>query len=105
MDCIFCKIVNGEVPTVKIKESDELVVIKDLHPKASIHYLIIPKVHIGDIREDDGGVWSAVGKMAVKIAEKENVSGFRLVHNAGAATLVKHMHVHFLGEVGEDREL
>lgn len=105
MDCIFCKMVSGEIPTEKIEESDKLIVIKDIHPKAAIHFLIIPKIHIGDIREDGGTIWESVRKMAVKIAGEEKVSGFRLVHNAGAAALVKHMHVHFLGEVDEDREL
>lgn len=104
-DCVFCKIVKGEIPPERFKETDSLIVIKDIHPKAQIHYLIIPKIHVGDIREDGGTIWDSIGKMAVNIAGEKKVSGFRLVHNAGAAALVKHMHVHFLGEVGEDREL
>jgi histidine triad (HIT) family protein len=105
MDCIFCKIVAGEIPTEKVKENDDILVIKDINPKASIHFLLFPKKHVEDIMSDDGSVWSSIGKLAKEIAKEQKVSGFRLVNNAGAASLVKHMHVHFLGEVGQDREL
>lgn len=104
-DCVFCKIIKGEIPTEKVKETENLIVIKDIHPKAPIHFLILPKEHIGDIRDDNGVVWASIGKLATEIALEQKVSGFRLVHNAGKASLIKHMHVHFLGEVSEDREL
>lgn len=104
-DCVFCKIVKGEIPGEKVKETENLIVIKDIHPKAPIHFLIIPKEHIGDIRDDKDKVWTSIGRLAAEMATEQKVSGFRLVHNAGKASLIKHMHVHFLGEVSEDREL
>lgn len=104
-DCIFCKISNKEIPTDFDEETQDLVVFKDIHPKAQIHLLIIPKKHLTDVRDDDGTIWKSVGEMVKKLAEKYKVKGFRIVHNAGDAALVKHMHVHFLAEVGSDRQI
>lgn len=104
-DCIFCKIVRKEIPADFEEETEDLVVFKDINPKAQIHFLIVAKTHVADIRNDNGVLWASIGKMATKLAKKLNISGFRLVHNAGEAAEVKHMHVHFLGEVGLDREL
>lgn len=103
--CVFCKIVKGEIPSEKVEETESLIVIKDIHPQAPIHFLIIPREHIEDIRSDNGVIWASVGKLATKIAKEKGVGGFRLVHNAGDASLIKHMHVHFLGEVKGDRVL
>lgn len=104
-DCVFCKIVKGEIPSEKISETDNLIVIKDINPKASIHYLIIPKKHIADVRSDNGAIWDDTGKLAVKLAIEKKLKGFRLVHNAGEAAVVAHMHTHFLGEVKADRKI
>lgn len=70
-DCVFCKIVRGEIPSEKVDETENLLVIKDINPKAPIHLLIIPKVHIEDIRSDSGVIWASIGKMATKIAEEK----------------------------------
>lgn len=104
-DCVFCKIANKEIPTDLVEETQNLVVFKDINPKAEVHLLIVPKKHINDIREDKDGLWQAIGEMSVKLADKFKVKGFRIVHNAGDAALVKHMHAHFLGEVGSDRQI
>ncbi len=104
-DCIFCKIIKGEIPSRVEKETANLLAIHDTNPKAPIHLLIIPKKHINDLREDNGVNWAAIGKLAVKIAKEKGLSGFRLVHNAGDAAVVKHMHVHFLAGVTKDREV
>jgi histidine triad (HIT) family protein len=103
--CIFCKIVKGEIPAKKEKETSNLIVIRDINPQADIHLLIISKVHISDIREDSGVIWASIGKLAVKLAEEKSLKSFRLVHNVGEAALVKHMHVHLLGEVTVERKL
>jgi histidine triad (HIT) family protein len=104
-DCIFCKIVKGEIPTKFEKETKDLVVFKDIHPKASTHLLIVPKKHIADIREETGVIWASIGKLAVKLSEELKLKGFRLVHNAGNAAEIPHMHVHFLGGVTAEREI
>ena len=104
-DCVFCKIVGGQIPTEFEEENNTLVVFKDIHPKASIHYLIVSKEHKRDIMEDNGEIWVNIGKMAKKLAKKMEISNFRLVHNAGGAADIAHIHVHFLGNVEVDREV
>jgi len=104
-DCIFCKIISGEVPAEIVKKTDKIVVFKDMFPKAPIHLLLIPKKHYRDITEADGDIWEEIRSIAIELAKEKNLVGFRLVHNAGAAAVVPHMHVHFLGEVFAEREL
>lgn len=104
-DCVFCKIVKGEIPAEKVTETENLIVFKDIHPRAPLHFVIATKTHISDIREDIGVNWAAVGKLAVEMAEDRGITGFRLVHNVGNAAAVKHMHVHFLAEISADREI
>lgn len=104
-DCLFCKIIKGELPVKKEKETANLIVICDINPQADVHLLIIPKLHLPDIREDDGVIWASIGKLAVKIAKEKGIESFRLVHNAGDAALVKHLHVHFLADISVDRKL
>lgn len=104
-DCIFCKIVSKEIPAEIEEENDLLCVFKDKSPKAPIHLLIVPKKHYSDICESDGEVWKATREMAIELAREKNLKGFRLVNNAGSAAAVKHMHVHFLGDVEETREV
>ncbi|MBI2066051.1 HIT domain-containing protein, partial [Candidatus Woesebacteria bacterium] len=70
-----------------------------------IHLLLTPRKHYRDITEADGQIWSKIREVALQIAKEKNLRGFRLVHNAGDAAAVAHMHVHFLGEVSKDREV
>ena len=104
-ECIFCKIVNKQIPKTIEKETDEIVVFKDINPRAPIHLLLVPRKHYRDITEADGQIWSKIREVALQIAKEKNLKGFRLVHNAGDAAAVAHMHVHFLGEVSKDREV
>lgn len=104
-DCVFCKIVRKEIPSQIDVETTNLLAFKDINPRASVHLLIVPKQHLKDISEDNGVVWASIGKLAVKIAKEKKLNGFRLVHNAGDAAAVAHLHVHFLGEVSKDREV
>ena len=104
-DCVFCKIVKGEIPSQKVFETDSFLVIKDINPKAPVHLLIIPKVHVRDIIGVDETTWSDIKKVALSIVRKKRLKSFRLVHNAGDAALVPHMHVHLLGEIDAEREL
>lgn len=104
-DCIFCKIIKGEIPAEFEEKTDNLVVFKDAKPKAPIHLLIVPKTHIDSVLEADDSIWLETKKVALELAHKYNVSGFRVVTNAKAAAAVHHMHTHFLAEVGVDREI
>jgi len=105
MECIFCKIVNKEVPSEKIAETETVLAFLDINPKAETHILIIPKTHIASIA--DPGAENVVGdlvKMAKQIAESHNISGYKLLFNVGreGGQMVDHLHLHFLsGKVTE----
>ncbi|MGN0797323.1 MAG: histidine triad nucleotide-binding protein [Christensenellales bacterium] len=103
MDCIFCKIIKGEIPSSKVYEDEEFIVIKDVNPQAPVHLLAIPKEHFASVAElnDDRAV--VVGKMVKKLAEiaKDNGldEGFRIITNKGkhGCQSVEHLHLHLLG--------
>lgn len=104
-DCIFCKIIARQVPAKIEKETENLLVFEDISPKAPVHLLLVPKTHFRDITEADGEIWAEIREMANNLAKEKHLKGFRLVHNAGEAAIVPHMHVHFLGDVKTDREV
>lgn len=104
-DCVFCKIIKGEIPSQKVFESDDILVIKDIEPKAPIHFLMIPKVHVRDIIGIDDAAWIEIKKVVLSLVKEKGLKSFRLVHNAGEAALVQHMHVHLLGEIDSKREI
>ncbi len=102
--CIFCKIVRGEIPAERVLEDDRFLAIKDLHPKAPVHVLVLPKEHLASL--DQIGQWEADRSHAlleciVAVAGKLGIreSGYRIVSNIGsdAGQEVDHLHVHVLG--------
>lgn len=102
MDCIFCKIINKEIPKEFTLETDTLVVFPDINPSADIHLLIVPKMHIGGIRElgeDQGGLLAEVYKAVSKLVEDNNLTDnlYRVVVNGGKAQHIPHLHFHLLG--------
>jgi histidine triad (HIT) family protein len=103
-DCIFCKIVNGEIPTGFLYEDDTLVVFKDINPHAPIHDLIVPKNHIrsiNDLTEHDRKIISHMIMVGKNIAKKESVheSGYKLLFNVerGGGQVIFHLHLHLIG--------
>ena len=99
-DCIFCKIINGQVPAEKVYEDDEILAFKDIQPAAPIHVLIIPKKHIAtlmDIEEDDGNLMGKIIQTSKKIAKQLGIEekGFRLIANCGPDSGQEVMHIHF----------
>lgn len=102
-DCIFCKIVSGEIPSRKFYEDDDMVIIADLNPQAAKHYLLIPKNHYADITEmteEDAVTLSHCLKKLGSIADDLGLKdGFRIVSNKGenGCQSVKHLHIHVLG--------
>ena len=103
-ECIFCKIVKGEIPCDKVFETEHILAFRDISPQAPTHVLIIPKKHISgvmDLAKADAPLLLELHQAAQKIAEQENLveSGFRLVtnHGAGAGQTVFHLHYHLLG--------
>ncbi len=103
-DCIFCKIVRKEIPARIVHEDDRLLAFEDIHPKAPVHLLIIPKRHIPtllDLGEEDRGLVGDIALLAVRLARDRGVaeSGFRLVNNVNrdSGQIVFHLHLHVIG--------
>ncbi len=102
MDCLFCKIISGDIPSKKIYEDDLVYVFEDIAPTAPIHYLIIPKEHIAsasEINEKNSKVVAHIFEVISKLAEEKGmIDGFRVVNNCGesAGQTVKHLHFHLL---------
>ena len=103
MDCIFCKIAEKKLPSDIVYEDDKVLVFKDLEPKAPIHVLVIPKIHISsvmDLNENNVGILSHIFKVIKKLQTKLNLQeGFRVINNCGkfGGQTVNHLHFHVLG--------
>ena len=102
-DCIFCKIVSGEIPANKLYEDDEVMAFADMHPQAPTHFLVISKKHLkgpGDAGDADTGLLGKIMKKGADLAKENGIgSGFRMVMNNGAnaGQTVFHIHLHVLG--------
>ena len=100
---LFCKIIKGEIPSNKVYEDDEVLAFKDIHPKAPVHFLIIPKKHIQSLAHAEPEDNALLGKMlglTRKLAMQEGaVNGFRVIINTGrdGGQEVDHLHIHVLG--------
>lgn len=103
MDCVFCKIVNGDIPSRKAYEDDRVLAFYDLDPQAPVHILIIPKEHItsaAHITAENSAVVAHIFEVASRLAAELGLDdGFRIVTNTGdsAGQSVKHLHFHLLG--------
>ncbi len=103
MDCIFCKIAAGEIPSNKVYEDDTVLGFYDLSPQAPVHVLLIPKTHItsaAQINADNSAVVARIFEVAASLADTLGLKdGFRVVTNCGdsAGQSVKHLHFHLLG--------
>ena len=102
-NCLFCKIIKGEIPSTKVYEDDEILAFKDINPAAPIHILVIPKKHIASLahmeKEDEaivGKIYGVINKIAEEKGFKE--SGYRVIVNCGkdAGQEVMHLHFHIL---------
>ncbi|KAJ53858.1 histidine triad (HIT) family protein [Clostridium tetanomorphum] len=103
-NCIFCKIIKGEIPSEKIYEDDLILSFKDINPEAPMHVLIIPKKHISslnELKEEDSKIISHIFIVAKEIAKKLGIDekGYRIVTNCGedGGQTVEHIHFHMLG--------
>lgn len=103
MDCIFCQIVAGKIPSDTIYQDDEVMAFRDIHPKAPTHLLIIPKRHIAslaDLTQADLPLVARMVDVTNKLAKQEGISqGYRLMVNSGrsAGQVIPHLHMHLLG--------
>lgn len=102
-DCLFCKIIEGKIPSAKVYEDKDMLVFKDIAPKAKTHLLAVPKTHFALLSEADevgGKMLSNIFKKIPGIAAENGCeNGYRLVINQGEAAgqTVRHLHVHILG--------
>lgn len=102
-NCLFCKIIRGDIPSSKVYEDDEMLVFRDIEPKAKTHLLAVPKTHFKLLSEMDEKNTDMVGRMLQKIpavaADNGCCNGYRLVINQGAdaGQTVFHLHIHILG--------
>ena len=103
-DCLFCKIINGDIPSKKVYEDDKIFAFYDIDPQAPVHFLVVPKEHISsalEINESNadivGYIFTKIGDLAREMGFSEK--GYRIVNNCGenACQTVKHMHYHVMG--------
>lgn len=104
MSCIFCKIINKELPSNVVFENDKVLAFHDIAPQAPVHVVIIPKIHISsanEINEDNANYISEIFTFIPEIARKVGVadSGYRLINNCGkdGCQSVNHIHFHMIG--------
>ena len=101
-ECLFCRIIKKEIPSNIVYESDRLVVFPDIHPSADLHYLIVPKEHIGgigEIREVHGLLLVEINEIVSRLVKEHNLTDdfYRVVVNGGRAQHIPHIHFHLLG--------
>src|SRR5687767_3090736 len=102
-DCLFCRLVAGEIPATFVRETETTVAFRDIAPKAPVHVLVVPRAHYADIGEltaDDPDLTATLLTEAAYVAAEEGIGdGWRLVFNTGAAVgqTVFHVHAHVLG--------
>ncbi|WP_417916528.1 histidine triad nucleotide-binding protein [Candidatus Electronema sp. JC] len=101
-NCIFCKIVRGEIPAAKLYEDEELLAFRDISPAAPLHFLVIPKKHISGpaaVTAEDERLIGRMLRIGSETAKKEGIEDFRVVFNNGAQAgqTVFHIHMHILG--------
>ena len=102
-DCVFCKIIAGDIPSVKLYEDEDMVIVKDIAPQAPIHLLLLPKEHYANIIEMSDAQAATLARCLKKLSSMTDElglsGGFRLVSNKGkdACQSVEHLHIHILG--------
>lgn len=103
-ECLFCRIVNGEVPTAFLFEDERCVVFRDIHPAAPVHLLIVPRKHIrsvNDLAPEDAAVVGRLFMVAKDMARQQGVdrSGYKLLFNVekGGGQVIFHLHLHLIG--------
>ena len=104
MDCIFCKIVAGEIPSDTVYQDEEIIAFRDINPQAPVHIVIIPRKHIAalsDLSQSDSALVGRMVDAANRLAEKEGIAdkGYRVVINCGkeGGQLIPHLHLHLVG--------
>lgn len=108
--CVFCEIINGNIPSTKVYEDDMVVAFKDLNPVAPVHVLVVPKMHIesvNDITPENSVYVQKIFEVIPKIAKKLDISSYRVINNCGAdaGQTVMHLHFHIIGGIKMDEKI
>ncbi len=101
-DCLFCDMASGKIPTEKVYEDSQIFVIKDIHPKAKVHLLVIPKLHIeslAKVQEEHSALLGYVMTSLKNFAKEQGLDSFRTIANTGKGSgqAIFHLHFHLLG--------
>lgn len=103
-ECLFCDMGSGKTPADKLHDDDRVFAVRDIHPRAPVHFMVIPKEHIPsavDISEEHGPLLAHMIQVANRVAQREGIGdkGYRLVLNVGeyGGLIIQHLHMHVLG--------
>ncbi len=101
-DCIFCKIIKKEIPKQMIFEDSDFAAFEDIKPKAPLHILIVPKVHLSSVKDLTEKETELAGKLVIlakNIAAEKNLAGYKLIFNVGreGGQMIDHLHLHLVG--------
>jgi histidine triad (HIT) family protein len=102
-DCLFCKIAAGDVPSDKVYEDDQVIVFKDIYPKAKVHLLVVPREHIAslnEVQESHDALMAHMIRLLPKLAREQGLDdGFRTIINTGpgGGQEIFHLHIHLMG--------
>jgi len=102
-DCLFCQIVAGKIPSSRVHEDEQVIVFKDLYPKASVHLLVVPRLHVASLNEltaAHDGLVAHMLRLLPELARKQGLAdGFRTIINTGpgGGQEIFHLHIHLLG--------
>lgn len=106
--CLFCEIINGNIPSTKVYEDDMIYAFKDINPVAPVHFLVVPKQHIENVNEvnaENSKYVSHIFEKIPEIAKSQGIDSYRIINNCGvdAGQTVMHLHFHIIGgtELGE----
>lgn len=106
--CVFCEIINGNIPSTKVYEDDKMLAFKDLNPVAPVHFLCVPKKHIENVNEitpDNSEYVAHIFSKIPEIAKSQGIESYRVINNCGAdaGQTVMHLHFHVIGgtQLGE----
>jgi len=104
-ECIYCQIISGKLPGTFLYKDDDVVVIKDIHPQAPVHWAVVSKKHVPEFIEADDALLVKMLAVIKKIIKDEHIINYRLVNNGKGAALINHVHIHVLGQVEKFRKL
>jgi len=105
VSCVFCDVIAGKLPSTKLYEDADVVVIRDIHPQAPVHWLVISKKHVPELLDVPDELAASMMSVVKKIIRDQGIGKYRIVVNGKGAVLVDHLHIHILGKIDKFRTL